>query len=167
MNAGPYVVAFDPSLSSTGVATAAETFTIRTKPDDPARLDVIYTAAEMVLTPRTSCDYAVIEDLPANAQSAGLTGMAQGVIRLALVRNQIPFAVVPPASLKKFATGKGNATKPDLRLELYKRTGIDLRDDNQVDAWWLRQIGLHLTGHPDAITLPKMHTDALLKVKTP
>lgn len=93
--------------------------------------------------------------------------MAQGVIRLALVEAGVPFTVVTAASLKKFATGSGNAGKADMRMELYKRTGVDIRDDNQVDATWLRQIGLHLTHHPDALALPKAHTDALLKVKQP
>jgi Holliday junction resolvasome RuvABC endonuclease subunit len=109
----------------------------------------------------------VIEDLPTHAHSAGLTGMAQGVVRLALIENEVPFAVVTAASLKKFATGSGNAAKADMRMELYKRTGLDLRDDNEVDAWWLREIGLHLNGHPDRITLPATHLAALTKVKTP
>ena len=71
---------------------------------------------------------------------------------------------VTPSTLKKFATGRGNATKPDMRMALFQRAGIDERDDNRVDAWWLRQIGLHLKGHPDAISLPATHTAALAKV---
>lgn len=158
------VVGIDPSLTGTGVATAAGTLTIVTKAGDRKRLQLIHDA---VFSAVEDADLVVIEDLPTHAHGAGLTGMAQGVIRLACIRHDAPFATVPAATLKKFATGKGNATKSDMRLELYKRAGIDLRDDNQVDAWWLRQVGLHLTDHPDAIALPKTHTDALTKVKTP
>jgi hypothetical protein len=68
---------------------------------------------------------------------------------------------VAPNTLKKFATGKGTAQKPDMRMALYKRAGIDQPDDNQVDAWWLRQIGLYLLGDPTAVQLPKTHTDGV------
>lgn len=162
-----YVIGIDPSLSETGVATPEETYVVPTKSGDPARLAVIHTAIRVAATPRDGCRLAIVEDLPTHAHGAGLTGMAQGVIRLALYDSGVPFATVPAATLKKFATGRGNATKPDMRMELYKRTGLDLRNDNEVDAWWLRQVGLHLLRHPDAIELPKTHTDALSKVKTP
>lgn len=162
-----YVIGIDPSLSETGIATPHETYTVPTKASDPARLAVIHTAAKVAATPRGGCDLAVIEDLPTHAHGAGLTGMAQGVIRLALIEAEVPYVTVPAATLKKFASGKGNATKADMRMELFKRTGLDLRNDNEVDAWWLRQIGLHLLGHPDALALPKTHIDALTKVKTP
>ena len=71
---------------------------------------------------------------------------------------------VTPSTLKKFATGRGNATKPDMRMALYQRAGVDCRDDNQVDAWWLRQLGLHIIEDPDRIPLPLTHTTALAKV---
>lgn len=162
-----YVLGIDPSLAETGIATPEETYTIPTKAGDPHRLDVIFTAVSVAATPREPVALAVVEDLPTHAHGAGLTGMAQGVVRLALIRHEVPYVTVPAATLKKFATGKGNATKPDMRMELFKRTGLDLRNDNETDAWWLRQIGLHLLGHPDALPLPKTHTDALTKVRHP
>lgn len=159
-----HVIGIDPSLTGTGVANETETFTISTDAKTVNRLQVIHRRISQALF---LVDLAVIEDLPTHAHGAGLTGMAQGVIRLALMDNLVPFTTVPAATLKKFATGRGNATKADMRLELFKRTGVDLRDDNQVDAWWLRQVGLHLTDHPDRITLPATHVAALTKVKTP
>lgn len=165
--ATPYVIGIDPSLSETGIATPDETYTVPTKAGDPARLAVIHVAAKVAATLPGRCGLAVLEDLPTHAHGAGLTGMAQGVIRLALLEAEVPYVTVTAATLKKFATGKGNATKADMRMELFKRTGIDLRNDNEVDAWFLRQVALHLLGHPDALPLPKSHTDALTKVKTP
>lgn len=158
------VIGVDPSLTATGLAAPGGCITIATKAGDAERLQVIH---DTVFAAVDGADLVVIEDLPTHAHGAGLTGMAQGVIRLACIRQDAPFATVPAATLKKFATGSGNAGKADMRMELYKRTGLDLRDDNQVDAWWLRQIGLHLLRHPDALALPKTHTDALTKVTTP
>lgn len=71
---------------------------------------------------------------------------------------------IPPNCLKKFATGKGTAQKPDMRMALYKRAGIDQPDDNQVDAWWLRQLGMYLLGEPTALQLPHTHTDGVDKL---
>lgn len=74
---------------------------------------------------------------------------------------------MPPTSLKKFATGKGNATKADMRMALFQRAGIDCRDDNQVDAWWLHQIGLHISSSLPRLVLPQTHTVALDKINIP
>lgn len=162
------IVGIDPSLSATGIATAAEHYTVRTKPDDPARLSVIFTAVRVQVTAdRQPARLAVLEDLPTHAKSAGLTGMAQGVVRLALIESEVPYLTITPASLKKYATGNGNCDKADMRMEWFKRTGEDVRDDNQIDALWLRQIGLALLDDPTAILLPKTHLAALDKVERP
>lgn len=166
------VLGVDPSLTGTGIAWPdGDTWTAASssyKGDD--RLDYIYRSIHtlmeqhnQVLKPVT---LAVVEDLPKHAHGAGLTGMAQGVVRLALKQTLVPYILVPAASLKKFATGSGNAGKPDMRMELYKRAGIDLKDDNQVDAWWLRAIGHALLGEP-LLELPKTHTVALDKLELP
>lgn len=163
------VIGIDPSLSATGVANQyAELATIHTGPTDQRRLfHLIGGLIGCVGNRPEDWDLVVLEDLPANAKSAGLTGMSQGAIRYWLQAIQAPYVTVSAASLKKFATGKGNATKPDMRMALYQRTGIDCRDDNQVDAWWLRQIGLHLVGSPEVIVLPKTHLVALDKINKP
>jgi hypothetical protein len=70
-------------------------------------------------------------------------GELGGVIRVALAERNVNVAVVPPATLKQFATGKGNAGKADMLLAAM-RAGYadDSADDNAIDAYWLRQFGL-------------------------
>lgn len=51
---------------------------------------------------------------------------------------------IPPAALKKFATGKGNAPKDSVMLNVYKRWGVDFGDNNLADAYVLARIALHL-----------------------
>lgn len=81
------------------------------------------------------------------------------VVRLIELGNEV--VTITPGQLKKFATGKGNAPKPDMRMALYQRTGIDVADDNQVDAWWLRQAGQQRLDQLGALTLPKTQTAVL------
>jgi Holliday junction resolvasome RuvABC endonuclease subunit len=154
----PYVVGIDPSLAATGIATEDETWTVRTESSDPERLLKIYSAVERALyrNPVIGNHYlAVIEDLPKNGKSAGLTGMSQGAVRLACIQTATPYYLVPPGTLKKFATGVGNCDKHLMRMAAFKRAGVEFPDDNQADAWWLRQLGLHLAGSFLAMDLPK------------
>lgn len=139
------VIGIDPSLSGTGVALiTGELRTIKTtaKMGDGERLLYLYT--ELVKLTTDGADFALIEDLPTHAMSAGLTGRAQGIVRMLLAQRKIPYLAVPPATLKKFATGKGNAKKDAMRQSWLEFSGDDNADDNQVDAAWLRTIGLHL-----------------------
>ena len=152
----PRVVAFDPSIAATGVALAdgtVETIKYPKGVKDDRRLNVIL---ERTLEVAVGADYAVLELLPQHMKAAGITGMAQGAVRIGLNIAEVPYASLSPGTVKKFATGKGNADKPDMRMALYQRAGLDLKDDNQVDAWWLRALALHWLGHP-VVQLPKSH----------
>jgi hypothetical protein len=117
--------------------------------------------------PKLTPPLVVIYELPKHAHAAGITGMVQGVVRLACLQAGAPYALMIPSNLKKFSTGSGTASKPDMRMEWYKRTGEDIRDDNQVDAIWLRQAGMHALRRPEAVQLPKINRESLLKVQWP
>ncbi len=153
------VAGIDPSVTGTGIATPDWMRTVGgdSKVGDQ-RLERIFDAMLEVVA--LNPVLVMLEDLPTHAQGAGKTGMAQGVVRLALVIGGIRYVLVTPAGLKKFATGSGVATKPDMRMEAFKRTGVDIRDDNQADAWWLRQLGLQHLGECE-LGLPKKNLTAL------
>lgn len=165
--APPHIIGLDLSITATGLALwdgTTQTITAAKWGGDWRLVNIRKTVLHHALTPRTHL--AVIEDLPTHAHGAGITGMVHGVVREALLDNGIPYVLIPPATLKKYATGRGNATKADMRMALYQRAGIDLRDDNQVDAAWLRVMGLDALGRP-LIDLPKSQRAALDKVTWP
>ncbi len=45
--------------------------------------------------------------------------------------------ILPPSTVKKFVTGKGNAPKDIMRLEVYKRWGVSFSTTDMTDAYAL------------------------------
>jgi Holliday junction resolvasome RuvABC endonuclease subunit len=158
----------DLSITATGIADANGNLSTHggdAKLGDK-RLLVIQTAIAYMAD---DVDVMMIEDLPRGGMGGATTGMVQGVARCLLVRLGVPYILVPPSTLKVYATSKGNATKADMRMSLYQRFGIDERDDNRADAWWLRALGHDLYRQPLAQTngstmLPQSHRRALDKI---
>lgn len=75
--------------------------------------------------------------------------------------NYVPYNL-PPTSLKKFVTGKGNAKKDLVMKEVLKRWNIDTDNDNIADAAGLAMAGAAMKG---MLTMPKPSMDALKNVK--
>ena len=161
------VVGLDPSLTGLGLATPDGLSTISSKAAGDtvaARVERLVTMADTVALLIPESSLVVIEG-PAYSRQLGaghhLSAGLWWVLAVELTHRGHDVIEVPPTSLKKFATGKGNATKPDIRMALYQRAGLDVRDDNQADAYFLRQVGLHLVGDPDALPLPQTNLVAL------
>ncbi|GAB3209751.1 hypothetical protein GCM10027294_25410 [Marinactinospora endophytica] len=162
----PSVIGLDLSMTATGIAYPdGTTETLHPRSTGDARLVEIRDRVDRAASDRR-VDLVVIEDLPTHARAAGITGMVHGAVRSLLVERQIPYALVSPATLKAYAAGKGNADKTAMTLALYKRAGIEVADDNQCDAWWLRAAGLQHLGHP-AVELPAAQIARLDKVTWP
>lgn len=160
----PRVVGLDLSLTATGIAIAdGTTHTITSKaPGDRRLVDIL----DVVAKATSDAALVVIEDLPTNAKGAGITGMVHGAVRVSLLRAFVPYALIPPASLKKYATGVGNCGKTAMAIAALKRHGREIPDEDQCDAWWLRAAGLDHLGHPLA-PMPATHRAALDKVAWP
>ena len=143
------ILGIDPSLTGTGVVALEDgkiinQQLIKTKPtkgslDELKRLIKIVDSIEY-----GEAELAVIEGLAflsrnttSLIQLAGLNYM----IRYKLYKLNIPFIIVPPTSLKKFITSKGNAPKEFMLMEVYKRYGEEFRDNNTCDAYGLAKVG--------------------------
>jgi len=86
--------------------------------------------------------------------SRALTGLAElgGVVRSVLYASDNPYVDIPPASVKKFATGKGNARKDLMRLAVYKRWGFEHESNDVVDAFVLAQMARAIAGEYERLT---------------
>jgi Holliday junction resolvasome RuvABC endonuclease subunit len=94
------------------------------------------------------CDAVRIEDYAMGAKGK-VFHIAEntGLMKWMLWKEQVPFDLVAPTALKRFATGKGNADKTAMHTAFQAKAGFDLsqqfggRIDNPVsdlvDSMWL------------------------------
>ena len=161
------VTGLDLSLTATGVAYHDGTVaTLRTKEKGMARLQ--WLRDQIVDTYLTGDDPLVVIEGYAfgRPQQASHLGELGGVIRLAMFEECIPFVDVPPACVKVFATGKGNAGKEEVLAAAIRRLGYQGHDNNEADALWLRAMGCHAMGCP-VVDVPATHARGLDKVEWP
>jgi len=66
-----------------------------------------------------------------------------GVIQLVAESHGLPFVSINPATLKKWATGSGKASKEDMATAIRTTFGLEPATDGEVDAlcvgWWATQ----------------------------
>lgn len=100
---------------------------------------------------------------PSAQERAGLAYL----LRHALYTRGVPYLLVPPTTLKKFVTGKGNAEKSLMLLEVYKRFGVSAANDNEADAVGLYYIGMAYAGQREPTTDAQREVLATLRGETP
>lgn len=108
------------------------------------RLDWIRTECLSIIPPDA---LVVVEDFAfSRANQAHQIGGLQYCFRLSLWKRGVPFILVAPSRLKKFVTGTGNAEKSLMLQQVYKRWGIECKDDNEADAVGLCYVGMAMLG---------------------
>ncbi len=179
---GPRVIGLDLSITATGICDSlGRTSTVGGPSHEGDRRIRTITEAAMHATFYREplplhmpgewyvnvVNLVVIEGLAIHGPGGAMAAaQLMGALKLRLIEDGVRYVEIPPSTLKKFATGKGNATKPDMAVALYKRAGIELANDNEVDAWWLRAAGLQALGHP-VVNVPQSQIEALAKVTWP
>lgn len=159
------VAGLDFSITATGVAHTNEggacTHVIKTKGTKDDRLVVI---KNQVLSYVQGSEFALIEGLGFASMKLAISGMVHGAVRCGLIEAGIPYATIPPTSLKKYATGSGGADKTAMAMAAYKRAEVEFTNDNECDAWWL---WVALTDHLGApvFKLPQVQRESLAKIK--
>jgi Holliday junction resolvasome RuvABC endonuclease subunit len=166
----PTVLGLDLSLAGTGVATRTGTWRHKTKgrrgdgyPERSARIREVRGWITDTLTD-TAPHLVVLEAMvPTPTQLLSLIDRAKlwwDVVEFCDDRG-MAVAFVPPATVKKYATGSGSARKSDLIAACYKRMPfLAPDDDNEADAAWLLAMGCDYLGDP-LCTLPQAQTAAL------
>lgn len=169
------VIGLDLSLTHTGICVLSkdnfETFSVTSKPHGNGHVLELERMLKIVdrLTAEVEkhkASLVVIEGLAFMARNTTALVQLSGLnylIRDRLYQRKIPFVIVAPSTLKKFITGKGNAQKDHLMLELYKRYGVTILDNNESDAFGLAKCGMAYLGEDNDLTQPQLEVITLLK----
>jgi crossover junction endodeoxyribonuclease RuvC len=171
----PSFCGLDLSLTSTGFCLKnGSTITIDTIKTEPKNfkndLDrLIHIRNTIISKLPADVKMVCIEDffVPSNKLQIGSgikLAMLGTTIRLSLYERGIPFVIVSPLQLKKFVTGKGVGDKSMILREVFKRWGINAKDDNQADASVLSYLAEALLSEITELT-PKFQAEVIRTVR--
>lgn len=166
----PRIVGLDLSLTRTGIALPdGSAHVVRPKTRGCERMAEIRAAvveAACRVSGRWPADLVAIEGFAFGARGRAVfdIGGIGWVVRLALHEAGVRYVEVPPAVVKRYATGRGNADKQAMQMAAVKRLGYDddKPDDNVIDALWLRALAMDAYGHP-VCSVPQAQRDAAVK----
>jgi len=153
----PSILGLDPSLTNLGFASISskskteisipEVGTISLKSKSTDRLKHFVSILPYLLL-KYMPNVVVVEDYAYGASNKShQIGELGGLVRLVIaeyseVINQFCLSIfLSPTQVKKFATGVGNSKKNIMLMHMFKQFGIELKDDNQADAFYLAAMG--------------------------
>lgn len=158
------IVGIDPSLTSTGIC--------KLTPDGRMRYGALKSSKKGIARLRALRDtirehaseaaLVVIEGYSFGSRGRATFSLGElgGVLRVMLAEIPVPVLVVPPQTLKKFITGKGNTNKTAVSLALMKRWGLEIEQEDEADAIGLALFGAYAEG-ADTPKLPTVNLEAL------
>ena len=161
------VLALDLALRKSGVCSPdGETSVLRSSKDSSGmqRLCEIVSGLRSLLDEHRP-DVVTIEGYSYGSSSNNLVqfGELGGLVRmLVLCTYELPMLVVPPGSLKRYATGSGNADKTQVVVAARERLGFARTDADEADALWLWAFGVEHSDGEAVVRLPKTHRVAVL-----
>lgn len=162
------ILALDLSLTATGWALSSGQSGVYSPPKLSTGTRRLIAIRDAMLGYATNADLVVIEGFAYGAKGRAVLDIAGmgWIVRVALVERGYPVVEVPPASLKMFATGKGNADKNAMLGEAIRKLKYDGNDHNVADAKWL--LMMTQTAYGGAVSLANAkQREALAKIEWP
>ena len=146
------VIAFDLSLTATGFAFTrgggrSNGVMNGGKLRGAERLSVL-TGRYLDILTAFPWDLILIESGVVRSNAAFALGELHGCFKMELFERGLTPTLIAPASVKKYATGKGNAGKPEMLTAAIRRLDYQGHDDNEVDALWMLAMGMDYLGEP-------------------
>jgi crossover junction endodeoxyribonuclease RuvC len=146
------IVALDLSLTATGFACSDGRSGVL-EPKKLSGMERLAWILDRIVDLTIDADVIVIEAYQGfsyaskGTTSQDLAGLGT-LVRFTLFELHRATVDIAPASLKKFATGKGNAKKPDMLMAAVKQLDWNgSTNDNVIDAVWLLEMArAHYTG---------------------
>lgn len=161
----PHVIALDLSLTCVGYAsTRLGSGTFRPEGRGMRRLNGILEEIRHLIPGH---HLVLVEGYSYASKGRAVVSIGElgGVVRLYLWKSGIPYVEIPPSSMKKVATGKGNAPKELVLVEAVRRLGYGGASNHVADALWLLQAAQQHYDLPGKVDLPKAHLSGLAKIE--
>lgn len=144
-------IGLDPSLTSYGISAIGQdlqrTWLLSPKKRGVDRLLAIsFELADVFreVSATHNIEDVAMEDTVRSSFASSSLGELSAVTKMTchtVLRGRAQYPLrVPPTTLKKYATGRGNAKKAEIMLSVYKKWGVELLDDNLADAFVLSRI---------------------------
>jgi Holliday junction resolvasome RuvABC endonuclease subunit len=153
-------LALDVSLTSTGIAYYNPNYSLSSDEEKwyvsritPKGMKGIERIAHVASIVRSviherieDCRLLVIEGpafgMQQNNTRAHSLGELHGAIKFFAYEANLDILTAPPSCLKKFVTGRGNATKEEVIAGVKEMWDMDLPHDDEADAFGLLQLGM-------------------------
>ena len=78
----------------------------------------------------------------AGTAAAHIYGAIVGCLQEECENRKVPYVAIHWGTIKKHATGKGNAGKDLMVSSAQKQWGSHVTDDNEADARWIREVAI-------------------------
>lgn len=174
----PVIIAFDPSLNSSGICvlpldsdTPIAYECVCPPVEDPIRLKYNYDRFRSILSTYTDIRYIAFErqitQMRYGNNSGSILSLAEniGILKLAIlhthlwgVKVSVPIIAVPPDDIKKYATGNRKATKEDMmaavngnHMKTIRRTIPEHSVNDVADAYHLAKMTKHIISTGEGI----------------
>lgn len=152
------VIGIDPSFTACGISDGERHEIISTKPGNGSHLDELRRRCDEIVngivafignrvSPHIYVE-APMMSVPAHGGNHlfDLGWLMNDILHVVPceVRGGATFSLVPILAVKKFASGKGNTKKDDMKLAVYKKWGVEFAKDPGADklhAFVLHKIG--------------------------
>ena len=144
-------VGIDHSLTGTGVVVIDqngcihEQKLIKTTPDEIEEKRMTRIIDGLSFIPkivRLKTVYIEGPSFMSTGQAVLQMGALHYLVRIFLYRKKVKYKIIAPGTLKKFITGSGAAKKEHMLLNIYKKWGIEFKDNNLADAYSLARLAL-------------------------
>ena len=170
------VLGIDLSLVSTGISVLSKdvlvhSCVVKSKPIGGRPIDEIIRLVTIVenimkIVDKYAPQIVVIEGIAFGVQKTTALSQLAGLnylVRAGLLTRSIRFVICAPTTLKRFITGKGNAPKDHVMMEVYKHYGITAFTNDIADAIVLSKIGAMMLGDSKSTVKYQKETTALLQ----
>lgn len=138
-------VGVDQSLNASGICVLTSDGAVQTlltvEHKEGGAIDVkLLSIRRAVISAISGCSFGAMEGYAYDSVHRAFDlGEVAGTVKVAMLEHQVGYVVVPPVTLKLYATGLSHASKDDM-VAAAKAEGVDPSNDNEADAFFLARV---------------------------